>query len=384
MSRVALKHSRESVDTPPQMLSPRAPSTRLEAPVTDGPYAGASLTIGRRLSGGVAVIGAVLELALLAFAAPTHVVGTAGWAIAGALAAILAVAGGLLMRRDSTASPAMVAAVQWAGLASVGVLTFLTGGAGSPESPVTLLWMVCFATFHPWRRAVPFLLVASLMTVAPLVYDHASPAEVGDVLGQLVTWLVMAAVANRWQFQIRRDRLERERAEQRATTLARVDSLTGLGNRRAFDEALTSLVARAHVDGSPLSVVVADLDDFKDINDRFGHGAGDRCLQDVAEALYRILRGSDRAYRWGGDEFAIVLPGASRREAEAVCDRITEAVAVGCADPDGARLELGCGSAQLEPLMGAEALLDAADLDLMAGKGTRGARRFRLLDAREA
>lgn len=381
---MVLKDSRANVDTEVQMLSPPATSSRVEAPVADGPYAGASLRIGRRLSGGVAVICAVLELALLAFAAPTHAVGPAGWGIAVALAAVLGAAGWALLRPDSRAGPAAIAALQWTGLASVGALTFLTGGAGSPEAPVTLLWMVCFATFHPWRRAIPFLLVASLMTLAPLVHDHAPQAEVGDVLGQLVTWLVMAAVANRWQFQIRRDRLEREKAEQRATTLARVDSLTGLGNRRAFDEALTSLVARAHVDRVALSVVVADLDDFKDINDRFGHGAGDRCLQDVAEALYRILRGSDRAYRWGGDEFAIVLPGASRREAEAVCDRIAEAVAHSCSDPDGARLELGCGAAQLERDMSAEALLDAADLDLLAGKGTRGARRFRLLDARGA
>ena len=97
-----------------------------------------------------------------------------------------------------------------------------------------------------------------------------------------------------------------------------MDSLTGLGNRLAFDETLASRSRARAARARPLSVGIADLDDLKGINDRYGHLEGDRCLSEAARAIELSVRMTDRCFRWGGDEFVVVLPGADRAAAEEV------------------------------------------------------------------
>ncbi len=103
---------------------------------------------------------------------------------------------------------------------------------------------------------------------------------------------------------------------------SRTDLLTGLGNRRAFVDALESEVARAQRRGAPYAVALVDLDHFKRVNDSHGHHVGDALLGAVANAMVDALRQVDVVARLGGDEFAIVLPGAGRGEAEAVAARL--------------------------------------------------------------
>ncbi|MBI2923349.1 MAG: GGDEF domain-containing protein [Planctomycetes bacterium] len=118
------------------------------------------------------------------------------------------------------------------------------------------------------------------------------------------------------------------------------DSLTGLGNRRRFDADLAREVPRARGLGRPLTLAFLDLDDFKSVNDRFGHDAGDALLRNVAAALESGIRcDSDAAYRLGGDEFALLLPGAAAAEAREVLDRIRSTATRG----PGALLEFGAG-----------------------------------------
>lgn len=90
--------------------------------------------------------------------------------------------------------------------------------------------------------------------------------------------------------------------------LARSDPLTGLANRRGWDEQLARELARARRSGEALSVALLDLDDFKALNDAHGHQAGDRLLLEAAAAWYGQLRDVDILCRWGGDEFAVLLP----------------------------------------------------------------------------
>ena len=97
------------------------------------------------------------------------------------------------------------------------------------------------------------------------------------------------------------------RADRQAGPAGPVD---GLGNRRAFDETLAVEIARSRRDSTPLSIGIADLDDLKGINDRLGHLEGDRCLSEAARAIELSVRMTDRCYRWGGDEFVIVLPSS--------------------------------------------------------------------------
>src|SRR5207244_6082890 len=90
---------------------------------------------------------------------------------------------------------------------------------------------------------------------------------------------------------------------------ALMDGLTGLANRRQCEESLADELARVERFGGSLAVVVADLDWFKDVNDRYGHPAGDSLLRDFASLLQETLRDVDLAGRWGGEEFLLILPG---------------------------------------------------------------------------
>ena len=103
------------------------------------------------------------------------------------------------------------------------------------------------------------------------------------------------------------------------------DTLTGLPNRRAFRRRLV----REMETGNGLAVVLCDMDNLKTVNDTHGHEAGDKALQKLAGALSSQLRRSDEAYRIGGDEFAVILPGAARLDAERVMCRLRDAVGAG-------------------------------------------------------
>jgi diguanylate cyclase (GGDEF)-like protein len=112
-----------------------------------------------------------------------------------------------------------------------------------------------------------------------------------------------------------------------ANRLARTDALTGLPNRRAFEERADQFVAEYHRYHTPCSIVVFDLDHFKQVNDKFGHSAGDRILKGIAPTLRPLLRASDILARWGGEEFVVALPHMPLEQAVVAADRIRQAIA---------------------------------------------------------
>ena len=138
------------------------------------------------------------------------------------------------------------------------------------------------------------------------------PMEGGRVLSGTVTDVTEA----------RRAKAELEAANALLTSLAAQDGLTGLANRRAFDERLASELARAARDGSDLSIAMIDVDRFKQYNDAFGHQAGDDALRLVASVLRASSRESDFVARYGGEEMVVVMPGASPSEAVRVAERL--------------------------------------------------------------
>ena len=175
-----------------------------------------------------------------------------------------------------------------------------------------------------------------------------------------------------------RERQLREHAE---TLRARsyVDGLTGIANRRYFDVALDRELRRAGRAGSPLSLLLMDIDSFKAYNDHFGHQQGDACLTAVAQALAAMLkRPADVAARYGGEEFAAILPDTTLEQACAHANAIREHVAaLALAQAPAAvhpviTLSIGVASFDKARLSDAAALIAAADRALYAAK--RGGR----------
>jgi two-component system, cell cycle response regulator len=152
-----------------------------------------------------------------------------------------------------------------------------------------------------------------------------------------------------------------------ARQLADLDALTGLHNRRYFHETLNREVARAHRYGRRLALVVFDLDDFKAINDRIGHLAGDSVLAEVAERVRSVVRSADVACRVGGDEFGIILPESTLTDAEQLSHRMQAAVAsrpIG----DAGMLQLSAGAAELRAEDDATRFFERADDALYRAK----------------
>jgi diguanylate cyclase (GGDEF)-like protein len=119
------------------------------------------------------------------------------------------------------------------------------------------------------------------------------------------------------------------------------DGLTGLANPRALQFQATRELARARKNGTHFSLIVMDLDDFKLINDRYGHLAGDRALQEVAQVLQQTTRPYDTCIRYGGDEFVVLLSACSRREAEQRRRQLQKAVtAISLRADDGREIAL--------------------------------------------
>jgi diguanylate cyclase (GGDEF)-like protein len=161
--------------------------------------------------------------------------------------------------------------------------------------------------------------------------------------------------------------LENARKYSEARALADLDALTGVHNRRYFHETLAREVARAHRYHRRLSVIVFDLDDFKGINDRVGHLAGDAVLAEAAQRMLTAVRSADIACRVGGDEFAIVLPESSAEEAELLAGRIARAIGVRPIAGAGT-LELSAGVAELRPSDRPNDLFERADEALYRAK----------------
>lgn len=146
-----------------------------------------------------------------------------------------------------------------------------------------------------------------------------------------------AALRLRRQVEIKRrlDQLRRDRDALSREALT--DSLTGLGNRRFFQQQLAGEAARTSRTGEPFALMMIDLDHFKKINDTFGHPAGDRVLEAVAGVLRNGLRRSDVACRIGGEEFVLVLPGTTAESAGLLGAKLRERIKIACREtlPEG-------------------------------------------------
>ena len=191
-------------------------------------------------------------------------------------------------------------------------------------------------------------------------------------LDELEARLVSAARVTELHERLSSRNEELRHDSQRLYTASRTDSLTGTGNRLRLDEELAALLSRAQRYGHRCSLAICDLDYFKAFNDRFGHVAGDEALRSVAEAMKKNQRSSDTLFRYGGEEFVVLLVEQSLADAELAMERMRSAVErLAIPSPKtGGPLTLSVGVAEVDTAhdLDAATLIARADEALYAAK----------------
>lgn len=258
----------------------------------------------------------------------------------------------------------------WSGLVALAVVGLVgwVDRISGPEVGFSLFYLLPIA-WSGWRLgrgwvAATVLAAAGSWLFAELTRYGSAP---GPILWNGFTRLVIYAVVGGMLVVLREDRVQLEVLNrtlqellEAQTRLARTDLLTGLPNGRWFTEELERRIAVNGEEGRPLCLLYVDVDNFKELNDHYGHSAGDRALREIADALRSCVRsgnayGADReedlAARLGGDEFAILLGGAGPDEATIIAERIIDRMTgLGATYPDadlgasvGIALSLGRG-----------------------------------------
>lgn len=252
----------------------------------------------------------------------------------------------------------------WAlGFAILGVATVVYRGTSARRELVSTDWRLAYA---PYAALVP--------AVATITVQHLRGGVPSQEAATAVVMGVLLVI--RQHTTLTENRLLVERlavTEQRLRHQATHDALTGLGGRALLHERLGAAVARHRADGTPLAVVFVDLDDFKQVNDTFGHAAGDDVLVETARRLRAVLDrvdGDAAAYRMSGDEFAVLLEGpaadAAEETARALLDAITTPVRAGDVEVVvGGSFGVAHGEG---PATEASALLRAADVAMYGVK----------------
>ncbi|HEX8856223.1 MAG TPA: GGDEF domain-containing protein [Thermoleophilaceae bacterium] len=336
------------------------------------PYVGSDIVIANRIGGILWLVMGALTMVAAPLAPPTARLGWPGWLVAAAIVAG-SIAGGRALVRGKQVSHETLFKLSFLGVALVALLQWLAGSRHDSYHELYLPWALLTGSLNPPRRLGAFMLFLAAASGAFLAYDGWDTRAAGEMASQLLIWTAIAIVASIYATSVRSQRAGLRQEGEDARRLARVDALTGLGNRRALEESLAAEVARCERTGSTLSVLVIDVNGFKGINDRHGHLEGDRCLRRVADAVRSSLREMDSGFRWGGDEFVVLLPETDAVSAHAAADRLREGMVVTCREPTGESLSIGCGVAQLEDGMSANELLTMADLALVASKPRRSA-----------
>jgi diguanylate cyclase (GGDEF)-like protein/putative nucleotidyltransferase with HDIG domain len=267
----------------------------------------------------------------------------------------------LFLRAERTSSRTLQAAVA-IGTVLISVSAWSSQNAPALSGEMLYVWLGLYAAyfFSPRQAALQLAFIAAaylsvLMLTAPF---DAVPAA----------WLTLAGILFPSAGLLRAVRDGVHRLVRRLSEAALTDTLTGLKNRLALDQELHAEVERAARAEKRLSVVIGDLDYFKAVNDRLGHRAGDEALVGAGAILLRHRRAGDSIARTGGEEFTILLPGATEHEAYLVSERMRVAVEREFHD-NAAALTFSFGIATYpDHGQSADAVLESADQALYAAK----------------
>ena len=213
------------------------------------------------------------------------------------------------------------------------------------------------------------LILAQGAPVGLLVLLHLLPDIEPELATYLYIWLGTTLVMTGLGWSLGHRAQSLSEANAMLALLARQDALTGLANARALNEELERAVAHAGRTEEPLSLVIFDLDHFKDVNDNYGHQMGDHVLKGIGLLLRKQARIDDLPARYGGEEMALVLPGTTEEQAAQIAERLRNVIESGASNRSLAvPVTASFGVAQLDPDEAAFHLFARADRALYLAK----------------
>ncbi len=247
--------------------------------------------------------------------------------------------------------------------AAVTVIRFEFGSVGDGY---TLLYVLPIALAALQFGLGGGLAASALAIALVVVWTQADDVGLSAVgyLTRSLAFVVLGGLVGFETRQLRRAEREREDLLARVEAMARTDGLTGLANRRAWDDALRLEIERARRADASFVVALLDLDHFKKYNDEHGHPAGDELLRQAADSWRAQVRVVDTVARYGGEEFALLLPGSSQSAAADLFERLRAVTPLG--------QTISAGIAEWDGQESAEALVERADKALYEAK--RGGR----------
>jgi diguanylate cyclase (GGDEF)-like protein len=266
------------------------------------------------------------------------------------------------------------------GIVAVSAAVLLNGERDGGDALLNELYYVWPALYVGYFFRRPGI-VGSLATIG-VFYAGVLSLQPLDPSIAVTRWLVTVSVTTGAAFTLHAIRSQVDGLLRKLRETARTDPLTAVLNRRGFEELAERELAAAGRDGRPCALLLGDIDHFKHLNDRFGHAAGDAALASVAGLITRTCRPTDVVARIGGEEFAVLLPGASLEDAVATAERIREGVQSDTGAQHALTVSFGVASYAVHGRSLAE-LMAAADSALYRAKAD-GRDRTVLYDAEDA
>ena len=339
-----------------------------------GPIDGARATMGR-VAGALFLIGSAMTVLGLVLPHSAQVDTGGFWVMGGGLA----VGACALFRYGPRLSLRSYEGWMLIGSVTVTLSIYFNGerhGGPSAGNQVLYVWIALYSGYFFSR----FGLIRQLVVIAGLYAAVLLVIHPGAVA--LTRWLITVGMVSAAGAIVHAMKLRNDELLTRLLKSARTDALTGLFNRPAYDERLKLELARGRRGGLPTALIIADIDHFKEINDRRGHAAGDAALRLVGETALRVSRSTDYFARIGGDEFAAILPDTDAEGAFLFAERLREAILVAQGDDGSLTMSLGIAESRADGLT-SDLLSRSADEALYEAKGlgrnqtvvARGARR---------
>ncbi len=339
------------------------------------PRAEAPRALAVRAMGALALAGGALAATTVALPPPSEGSET----LILVVAAASAIVGAVLLSRRPVLGEWGLGALGLLGTALITIATREGGmGGGGADNEILYLWVALYSFYFLSLPNAVFQMFMVGAGYAWVLSCQGCPTD--TAVTQWVVTMTTLVVAG---LLVRQLRASLYRLVDDLSDRASRDSLTGLLNRHSLDERYAVERARSERDGTPISVLTADIDEFKALNDTLGHPTGDRLLRQVSAALRHWTRELDASARIGGDEFAVVMPGTAAPDAISVAQDLREAIAR-TPGPEGLRVTVSIGvSTAPGPAPAFGELWQAADAALYEAKHRGGDRVcFRGMDER--